>query len=232
MPPLAEAEAGRPYSYPMPTHLLRQTPRALRWRCADEGYCLRDSRRTLERSACRGGRCLGIWSGVRATRLDRRGIVWGASRRAARSSASRPKGGARQHRRSADGFEGSRTGRGLTCGDGMLGRKALQKRHATVAIAMRAVNTNAPWEERERGRGRGRRRGRERVEKGGMGGEVPIIKYDRSRMTIEPRIPTCRNRARWVFDDQAGICLHQARSAVRCWAIRIKGEFHATKNRF
>ena len=36
----------------------------------------------------------------------------------------------------------------------------------------------------------------------------------------------CRDGARRVFTDQADIGLHQARSVVRCWASRMKGELH------
>ena len=51
-------------------------------------------------------------------------------------------------------------------------------------------------------------------------------------MTIDPRILLCQDGARRVFTNQADItCLHQARSAVRCSASRMKGELHPSKNR-
>ena len=61
---------------------------------------------------------------------------------------------------------------------------------------------------------------------------MSCTRYGRSRMTIDPHTCLqCRDGARWVFTDQAGICLHQAPSAVRCWASRMKGELHPTENR-
>ena len=52
----------------------------------------------------------------------------------------------------------------------------------------------------------------------------------RSRMTIDPRIPTMLGRSTSGFHRPGSPCLHQARSAVRCLASRMKGELHPTKN--
>ena len=57
----------------MPTRFSGQIPRALRQRYADEGYCSRASWRAWEKSACRGGLCLGRCSGVKAIPGDRSG---------------------------------------------------------------------------------------------------------------------------------------------------------------
>ena len=54
----------------------------------------------------------------------------------------------------------------------------------------------------------------------------------RSRMTIDPRIPTMPGRSISGFHRPGRHCLHQARSAVRCPASRMKGELHPTKTRF
>ena len=58
---------------------------------------------------------------------------------------------------------------------------------------------------------------------GGAGGTQFV--YDRSRMTIDPRIPT-----EHVEFSPARQTLHQARSAVRCSASRMQGELHPSKN--
>ena len=65
-------------------------------------------------------------------------------------------------------------------------------------------------------------------EGGGLGG-VSIAIHGRSVKTnIYPRIPTLPE-ARQVCTDQAGCCLHQARSAVRFSATRVKGELHPAR---
>ena len=59
--------------------------------------------------------------------------------------------------------------------------------------------------------------------------------HGRSRMTIDSRIPTMPGRSTYVgfSPTQADVLLpHQARSAVGCWANRMKGEPHPSKNRF
>ncbi|CAN0426145.1 unnamed protein product [Laminaria digitata] len=53
----------------------------------------------------------------------------------------------------------------------------------------------------------------------------------RSRITISQSL-RCPDGARRVFTDHADICLHQARSAVRCSASRITGGLRPTKNLF
>ena len=49
-----------------------------------------------------------------------------------------------------------------------------------------------------------------------------------SRMTIDPRIPTMPGRSTSGIHRPGRHCLHQARSAFRCWASRVKGELHPT----
>ena len=66
-------ESAKTTSCPTPTRFSGQTPRALRRRYADEGYCSRASWNAWEKSACRGGQCLGRCSGVKATPGDRSG---------------------------------------------------------------------------------------------------------------------------------------------------------------
>ena len=56
--------------------------------------------------------------------------------------------------------------------------------------------------------------------------------HGRSRMTIDPSIFTLPVRSTSGFNAPGRHCLHQARSAVRCWASRMKGELHPTKNSF
>ena len=54
--------------------------------------------------------------------------------------------------------------------------------------------------------------------------------HGRSRMAIDPRIPTMPGRSTSGFHHPGKLCLHQARSAVRCSASRIKGGLHPSKN--
>ena len=56
------------------------------------------------------------------------------------------------------------------------------------------------------------------------GGWVLIIMHGRGGMTIDPRIPTIPGRSASGFHPPGRHHLHQARSAVRCWASRMKGE--------
>ena len=65
---------------------------------------------------------------------------------------------------------------------------------------------------------------------GGVG-ECTQFVHGRSRMTIDPRIPTMPGRSMSGFHQPGRHCLHHARSAVRCSASRMKGELHPTKNR-
>ena len=48
------------------------------------------------------------------------------------------------------------------------------------------------------------------------------VMHGRSRMTIDPRIPTMPGRSTSGFHRPGRHCLHQARNAVRCWASRMK----------
>ena len=66
--------------------------------------------------------------------------------------------------------------------------------------------------------------------RGGEGGVLDVM-HGRGRTTVDPRIPTMPGRRTSSFHQPGRYCLHQARSAVRCWASRIKGELHPTKNR-
>ena len=56
----------------------------------------------------------------------------------------------------------------------------------------------------------------------GGGGSVVITMDGRSRMTIDPRIPTMPGRKTAGFRRPGIHCLHQARRAGRCWADRNK----------
>ena len=66
---------------------------------------------------------------------------------------------------------------------------------------------------------------------GGMGVCVLNLCMARSRMTIDPRIPTMPGRSTSGCHQLGRHCLHQARSAVRCSASRMEGELHPSKNR-
>ena len=62
----------------------------------------------------------------------------------------------------------------------------------------------------------------------GTGSEVggpasSIFMHGRSRMTIDPRIPTMPGRSTPGFHQSGRHCLRQARGAVRCSASRLKG---------
>ena len=64
--------------------------------------------------------------------------------------------------------------------------------------------------------------------KEGRGGECTHVIHGRNRMTIDHRIPTMPRRSTSGSHRPGRHCLHQARSAVRCWASRRKGEPHPT----
>ena len=64
----------------------------------------------------------------------------------------------------------------------------------------------------------------------GGGGSVVITMDGRSRMTIDPRIPTMPGRRKSDFHGPGRYCWHQARSTVRCSASRMKNELHPTEN--
>ena len=65
---------------------------------------------------------------------------------------------------------------------------------------------------------------------GGGGGGAKLV-HGRSRMAIDPRIPTMPGRSTLGFHQPGRHCLHQARSTVRCSASRMKGELHPSNNR-
>ena len=52
--------------------------------------------------------------------------------------------------------------------------------------------------------------------------------HGRSRITRDPRMPTMSGRNTLGFHRPGRPCLHQAQSAVGCWASRMKGELHPT----
>ena len=54
------------------------------------------------------------------------------------------------------------------------------------------------------------------------------VMHGHSRMTVDPRIPTMPGRNTSGFSRPGRHRLHRARSAVRYWAIRMKGEPHPT----
>ena len=55
--------------------------------------------------------------------------------------------------------------------------------------------------------------------------------HGRSRMTVDPRFPTMPGRSTSGFHQPGRRCLHQARSAVRCSASRMRRELQPSKNR-
>ena len=65
---------------------------------------------------------------------------------------------------------------------------------------------------------------------GGARGDTQFV-HGRSRMTVDPRIPTLPGRSTSGFSQPGRRCLHQARSAVRCSASRVKGGLHSSENR-
>ena len=65
----------------------------------------------------------------------------------------------------------------------------------------------------------------------GGGGECSQFVHGRSRMTIDPRIPTMSGRSTSGCHEPGRRCLHQARIAVRCSASRMTGELPPSKNR-
>ena len=94
--------------------------------------------------------------------------------------------------------------------------------HAYATVLRRKQNncTNTHW-------AGGRRHGCGKADAEGGGG-VLISMRGRSRMSIDPRVPTRPGRSTSGFYRPGRHCLHQARSAVRRWASRMKGELHLT----
>ena len=70
-------------------------------------------------------------------------------------------------------------------------------------------------------------------QRGGGGGYL-FITHGRSRMTIDPRIPTMLGRSTSGFHRSGRHCFAPSakRSAARCLASSMKGEMHPIKNRF
>ena len=65
----------------------------------------------------------------------------------------------------------------------------------------------------------------------GLGVGFSHVTHGRSRMTIDPRIPTIPGRSKSGLHRPCRRCLHQAlRSAVRWQTSHTKGELHPTKN--
>ena len=63
-----------------------------------------------------------------------------------------------------------------------------------------------------------------------VGGGTQFV-HGRSRVTLDPRIPTMPGRSTSGLHQPGRHCLHQARSAMRCSTSRTKGELHLSKNR-
>ena len=89
-------------------------------------------------------------------------------------------------------------------------------------VDKKQAKTSGQISEREGGGGRGGIPGRR---------YVLDLMHGRSDMTIDPRIPTMTGRSMSGFHWPGRRCVHQARSAVRCPASRMKGELHPIKNR-
>ena len=64
----------------------------------------------------------------------------------------------------------------------------------------------------------------------GRGGCTRVVN-GRSRMAVDPRIPTMPGRSMSGFHQTGRHCLHQARSTVRSWTSRMKGDVHPSKSR-
>ena len=56
------------------------------------------------------------------------------------------------------------------------------------------------------------------------GGRCTHVMHDRSRIAIDPRIPSMPGRSTLGFHQSGRHCLHQTPSAVRCWSSRMKDE--------
>ena len=79
-------------------------------------------------------------------------------------------------------------------------------------------------------KGLAQREGTQNTRERGEGGRTQFV-HGRSRMTIDPRIPTMPGRSMSGFHQLGRHYLHQARCDVRCSASRMKGELHPSKNR-
>ena len=64
----------------------------------------------------------------------------------------------------------------------------------------------------------------------GFAGGCTHVMDGGSRVTMDPHIPTVPGRSTSDFHRPGRHCLHQARSAVRCSASRMKSGLHPTKN--
>ena len=68
------------------------------------------------------------------------------------------------------------------------------------------------------------------VDWGGMEEGCARAMHGRGRRIIDPRLLTMLRRSAPGFHRPGRHCLHQARSAVRCWSSRMKGALHPTEN--
>ena len=66
---------------------------------------------------------------------------------------------------------------------------------------------------------------------GGGGGVIIVSCMAEVRRTIDPRVPTMPGLSTSSIHRPGRHCVHQARSAERCKASRMKSELHLTKNR-
>ena len=101
-----------------------------------------------------------------------------------------------------------------------------QKENTSETVTIWRTGTYFGDESLKETRPRGGREGRRE----GGGGGTQLV-HGRSPMTIDPRIPTMPGRSTSGFHQPGRRCLHQARSAVRCSASRMKGELNPPKNR-
>ena len=75
-----------------------------------------------------------------------------------------------------------------------------------------------------------RDKGSSNVEEEEGGGGTHVM-HGRSRVAIDPRVPTMPGLSTSGFHRSGRHCLHQARIAVRCSPSHMMGELHPTKNR-
>ena len=96
---------------------------------------------------------------------------------------------------------------------------------------LRCLGGNTPAFSSEKG-GNEQERG-EMIVKGRVewGGDILIVMHGRSRMTIDPSIPTMPGRSMSGFHRSCRHGRYQVRSAARCSASRMKGEPHPAKKR-
>ena len=134
-----------------------------------------------------------------------------ASRKIRQKLAWSSKGGERPQRRLAVCFDGSGMGGRHSCGSDVTRRAVVLQSDKRRVWPRHASSTP--------------------VCGGGRGGGGTQFAHGRGRMTIDPRIHTIPPRSTSGFHQPGRHCLHQARSAVRRSASRMKGEMHPSKNR-